>query len=378
MKTGDDLDKRRALLVLNGLPNIGPVTLKHLLDSFENDAVAILNATRKELIGVKGVSDVIADTIAHWRERFDLEREETLLEKHGASNVNFQEADYPPMLKEIYDPPICLYFLGDYRISQPSIAIVGTRRPTLYGRGVAKRLARELAQMGFCIVSGLARGIDSEAHEGALEANGKTVAVLGCGLDIIYPPENLDLYRRIVNSGAIVSEFPFGRRADKQSFPMRNRVISGICLATIVVESNVNGGSMITARFTGEQGRMIFAVPGHIDQASSQGCHQLLRDGATLLNSTEDVIEELRLSGQLELPYAGAGDSETVTKNSLPELDVLESKIAHCFDDGSAHYADAIAELTQLSQSDVASGLMMLELKRVLAKRADGAFEKFH
>ncbi len=375
---GDDLDQRRALFVLNGLPSIGPVTLKHLLDHFENDAVAILNATRKDLLGVKGVSDVIADTIAHWSERFDLVKEESLLEKHGASNVNFQEADYPPMLKEIYDPPICLYFLGDYRIAQPSIAIVGTRRPTLYGRGVAKRLARELAQMGFCIVSGLARGIDSEAHEGALEANGKTVAVLGCGLDIIYPPENLDLYRRIVKSGAIVSEFPFGRRADKQSFPMRNRVISGIYLATIVVESNVNGGSMITARFTGEQGRLIFAVPGHIDQAASQGCHQLLRDGATLLNSTEDVIEELRLSGQLELPYARSANSEARAKNVLPELDPLESKIAHCFDDGSAHYADGIADLTQLSQSDVASGLMMLELKRVLAKRADGAFEKFH
>ena len=378
MKTGDDLDQRRALFVLNGLPSIGPVTLKHLLDHFENDAVAILNATRKDLLRVKGVSDVIADTIAHWSERFDLVKEESLLEKHGASNVNFQEADYPPMLKEIYDPPICLYFLGDYRIAQPSIAIVGTRRPTLYGRGVAKRLARELAQMGFCIVSGLARGIDSEAHEGALEANGKTVAVLGCGLDIIYPPENLDLYRRIVKSGAVVSEFPFGRRADKQSFPMRNRVISGICLATIVVESNVNGGSMITARFTGEQGRLIFAVPGHIDQAASQGCHQLLRDGATLLNSTEDVIEELRLSGQLELPYARSANSEASAKSVLPELDPLESKIAHCFDDGSAHYADGIADLTQLSQSDVASGLMMLELKRVLAKRADGAFEKFH
>ena len=133
------MDQRRALFVLNGLPSIGPVTLKHLLDHFENDAVAILNATRKDLLGVKGVSDVIADTIAHWSERFELLKEESLLEKHGASNVNFQEADYPPMLKEIYDPPICLYFLGDYRIAQPSIAIVGTRRPTLYGRGVAKR-----------------------------------------------------------------------------------------------------------------------------------------------------------------------------------------------------------------------------------------------
>lgn len=357
------MDQRRALFILNGLPSIGSVTLKHLLDHFENDAVAILNATRKELLGVKGVSDVIADTVAHWSERFDLEKEETLLEKHGAFNVNFQEADYSPMLKGIYDPPICLYFLGDYRIAQPSIAIVGTRRPTLYGRGVAKRLAR---------------GIDSEAHEGTLEANGKTVAVLGCGLDIIYPSENLDLYRRIVKSGTIVSEFPFGRRADKQSFPMRIRVISGICLATIIVESNVNGGSMITARFTGEQGRLIFAVPGHIDQAASQGCHQLLRDGATLLNSTDDVIEELRLSGQLELPYAGSANSEARAKNVLPELDPLESKIAHCFDDGSAHYADAIADLTQLSQSDVASGLMMLELKRVLAKRADSAFENFH
>ena len=370
---GDDLDQRCALFVLNGLPKIGPVTLRHLLDCFENDAVAILNSSRREL---EGVSDIISDIIIHWQEHFNYEKEENLLNKHGASIVNFQDSDYPPMLKEIYDPPICLYFLGEYRIVKPSIAIVGTRRPTLYGRGVAKRLARQLAQMGFCIVSGMARGIDSEAHEGALEVNGKTVAVLGCGVDIIYPPDNLELYRRIVKMGAIVSEFPFGRRADKQSFPMRNRVISGICLATIVVESNVNGGSMITARFAGEQGRLLFAVPGHIDQAASQGCHQLLRDGATLLNSVEDVAEELRLSGQLELSLTESAIDKVNLKNTLVELGEVEIKIAHCFDDGSVHYADAISELTQLSQNDVASGLMMLELKRVLAKRADGAFEK--
>lgn len=176
-ETGDDLDQRRALVILNGLPKVGPLTLNHLLLKFENDAVAILNASVKESMRVKGVSNVIADTITHWHDRFDVGKEESLLKKHGASIVNFQGNDYPPLLKEIYDPPISLYFLGEFRIAQPAIA-VGTRRPTLYGRYVAKRLARELAQMGFCIVSGMAPGIDSEAHEGPLEAKGKTVAVL--------------------------------------------------------------------------------------------------------------------------------------------------------------------------------------------------------
>ncbi len=374
----ENLDQRRALFILNGLPTIGPVTLKHLLECFENDAVGILNASRRDLMQVNGVSEVISGAITQWQEYFDLIKEEELLKKHKASFVTFQDDDYPPMLKEIYDPPIGLYFLGEYRIAQPSIAIVGTRQPTLYGRGVARRLARELEQAGFCIVSGMARGIDSQAHEGALEANGRTVAVLGCGTDIIYPPDNLELYRRITETGAIVSEFPFGRRADRQSFPMRNRVISGICLATIVVESNVNGGSMITARFAGEQGRHLFAVPGRIDQASSQGCHQLLRDGATLLNSIEDVIDELRLSGQLELFFDQDSAHNSTGNDPLIGLGEIEIKIAHCFEDGSIHFPDTVTELTQLSQNEVASGLMMLELKRVLAKRADGAFEKVY
>ena len=203
--------------------------------------------------------------------------------KAAATFITPRDVGYPRLLKEIHDPPIGLYRKGVYDFAQPCVAIVGSRRTTLYGQSVAKKLAADLARLGFCIVSGLARGIDTAAHEGALSVGGKTAAVLGCGIDIVYPPENLALYRRIEAEGAILSEFPFGRRADRQSFPMRNRVVAGIAEAVVVVETDVSGGSMITARFAGEQGRLIFAVPGRIDQNTSAGCHQLIRDGATLL-----------------------------------------------------------------------------------------------
>ena len=167
---------------------------------------------------------------------------------------------YPKLLKEISDPPIALYRKGSYDFSRPHIAIVGSRRTTLYGQATAKKIGAQLAQLGFCIVSGLARGIDTAAHEGALSVGGKTAAVLGTGLDVIYPPENLGLYRQIEEHGAVLSEFPFGRRADRQSFAMRNRIVAGMCEATVVIESDVDGGAMITARFAGEQGRLLFAV----------------------------------------------------------------------------------------------------------------------
>ena len=186
-----------------------------------------------------------------------------------------------------------LHRKGGYLFEQPCIAVVGSRRTTLYGQSVAKKLGSDLARLGFCVVSGLARGIDTAAHEGALSVGGKTAAVLGCGIDIVYPPENLDLYRRIVETGAVLSEFPFGRKADKQTFPMRNRVVAGISEAVVVVESDVQGGAMITARFAGEQGRLIYAVPGRIDQPTSHGCHQLIRDGATLFTGIDDILNEL-------------------------------------------------------------------------------------
>jgi DNA processing protein len=289
--------------------------------------------------------------------------------------ITAQDEGYPKMLKEIHDPPIGLYRKGGYLFGQPCIAVVGSRRTTLYGQSVAKKLGAELAQLGFCVVSGLARGIDTAAHEGALSVGGKTVAVLGCGLDIVYPPENLGLYRRIAETGAVLSEFPFGRKADKQTFPMRNRVVSGISEGMVVVESDVSGGAMITARFAGEQGRLIFAVPGRIDQPTSAGCHQLIRDGATLLTSVDDILNELSYLDGLR-PRAITTEGQTsVLEQLLPQLDEKERRVLDCFKGGALLGIDALTLATGLAAHEISAALMMLELKKLVLKRADGTFE---
>jgi DNA processing protein len=400
---GETLSEGQAFLVLNALPNIGPITLNRLLAELGGDPRMVFTAGVRRLEAVRGVGPAISSTIANWTQHFDLAREEERMAKSNVSFVTSREAAYPALLKEINDPPIGLYRKGRYDFAQPCIAIVGSRRTTLYGQSVAKKLGAELARLGFCVVSGLARGIDTAAHEGALSVGGKTAAVLGCGIDIVYPPENLELYRRIEESGAVVSEFPFTRRADRQSFAMRNRIVAGMCAAVIVVESDVGGGSMITAKFAGEQGRLVFAVPGRIDQASSAGCHQLIRDGATLLTSVDDVLSELNyLDGlqpgripakagedaeaEAEAEYAAGGDAEALTKEKeererggggggLAAVTEDEARVLACFAGGEILSLDALAGQTGKSAAELSATLMMLELKRRVAKRADGMFE---
>lgn len=366
------LTRRQAFMVLNGLPGMGPITLNRLLEICDNDPVAVLHASPARLREAKRVGGRVADAIRDWRTHFPLEREEARLARTGATFVTCQDDDYPAALRQIHDPPIGLYFLGKYRFSDRCVAIVGSRRATLYGRAVARKLAGELARLGFCIVSGLARGIDTEAHEGALAAGGRTAAVLGCGLDIIYPPENLELYRRIAEGGAVISEFPFGRRADKQTFPMRNRVVAGLCEAVIIVETDVTGGAMITARFAADLGRLVFAVPGRIDQATSRGCHQLIRDGAVLLTSVDDVLSELNYLGGLRPRPLASDPAEAVAPEDLAED---EAAVYECFRGGGVLSPDAISGLSGRPIAEVTAALMMLELKRLVKKRTDGSFE---
>ena len=366
------LTQRQALLILNGLPHVGPVMLRHLMDVFDGDAVSVLKARQSELMGVKGIGQKAANVLTHWSDHFNLAREEAFMAQRGTHFLTRRDSEYPKMLQEIYDPPIGLYWQGAYRVDRPCIAIVGTRRSTLYGYGVTKKFAMELSRLGFCIVSGMARGTDTAAHEGALEAGGKTIAVFGCGLDIIYPPENLDLYKRIVAQGAAISEFPFGRRADRQTFPMRNRVVSGMCQGVVIVESDAAGGSMITARFAGEQGRVVMAVPGRIDQASSRGCHQLIREGATMVTSVDDILEELRYV-RLEEPVREEYPEEpSVASQQLSEL---EQNVLNCFAGGECISQDALSERLRRSVADLSAVLMGLELKRKIVKRSDGRFE---
>ena len=369
-----ELTERQAFLVLNALPNIGPITLNRLLEELGGDPRAVFTTGRGRIEAVRGVGPVISATIAAWPDHLDLAREEERMAKGSVDFITTRDRAYPRLLKEIHDPPIGLYRKGRYEFDHPCIAIVGSRRTTLYGQGMAKKFGAELARLGFCIVSGLARGIDTAAHEGALSVGGRTAAVLGTGMDIIYPPENLELYRRIEADGAILSEFPFGRRADRQSFAMRNRIVAGMSEAVIVVESDVDGGAMITARFAGEQGRLIFAVPGRIDQNSSAGCHQLIRDGATLLTSVDDVLSELNYLGGLrpaaisEKPaHAAAGRPANLTED--------EARVFECFRGGAMLSPDALAAQTDLSAAQLSATLMMLELKRLIGKRADGTFE---
>jgi len=347
--------------------------MNRLLERFAGDPVAVLDAGKSDLSETSGVKSPAVNSILRWRSLFDLDREKEKAAGLGASFIDREDDRYPALLKEIHDPPIGLYVLGDYDFGLPSVAIVGSRRTTLYGQGVAREMARELASRGICVTSGMARGIDTCAHKGALDTeNGKTVAVLGCGLDIVYPPENIDLYREISRRGAVVSEFPLGRRADKQTFPMRNRLVSGVSQAIVVVESDKAGGSMITARFAGEQGRTVCAVPGRIDQRTSRGCNQLIRDGALLLTSVEDLLEELEYETtlpHLDIPYSGERDSD------IEDLSDQDRALLKLFEGGESLGADEIGRLLNRSSSEISSDLMMLELKGYVAKRLDGCFE---
>ena len=371
----DELTERQAFLVLNALPNIGPITLNRLLAELGDDPRVLLAAGKRELEAVKGVGPVISASLGAWREQIDLAREEERMAKSGADFITTRDAAYPRLLKEINDPPIGLYRKGRYEFGKTCVAIVGSRRTTLYGQATAKKFGAELARLGFCVVSGLARGIDTAAHDGALSVGGKTAAVLGTGIDLIYPPENLDLYRRIeAEGGAILSEFPFGRRADRQSFAMRNRIVAGMCDAVVVVESDVDGGAMITARFAGEQGRLIFAVPGRIDQNSSAGCHQLIRDGATLCTGVDDILSELNYLDGLRPQPIGEKPAD-VAAGKPANLTADEAHVYECFRGGAILAADELATQAGLAPAQLSATLMMLELKRLIAKRADGAFE---
>lgn len=367
-----NLSRRDAFLVLNALPHMGPVTLNRLLEVFGNDPVAILNAGVRALQTTPGVGPAVAEAISQWEKHFNLARELGHLEKTGARFIVPEDSEYPVLLREIHDPPIGLYCLGQPLEDIPSIGIVGSRSCTRYGLEVARKFARELVNMGFCIVSGMARGTDRSAHEGALEAGGKTLAVFGNGLDIIYPPENVDVYRDIRKQGTVLSEFPFGKKANRTTFPMRNRVVSGICQAVIVVETDVSGGSMITARFAMEQNRTVFAVPGRIDMPSSAGCLQLIRDGAVMLTSVNDLLEELGYNAKLKqmgfFPEEDVADKES-------EGEEAKDPLLKALAGGALLDRDTLSKETGIPAQEIASRLMRLELERKIVKRADGRFE---
>src|SRR5262245_34361364 len=286
------MEPREALVALNLIEHVGPVRLRQLLDRF-GDAPAILRASRDQLQRVQGIGEDTAESIATWETKVDLQAELRRAQEFGCQLVIPDDPEYPDLLKQIYDPPIVLYVKGTLLAKDKnSVAMVGSRMTTHYGMEVARKLAYQLAYLGVTVVSGGARGIDSAAHQGALSSKGRTVAVLGTGINLVTPPENADLFQRIAENGAVVTQCPFNRPPDKQTFPIRNRIVAGMTLGTVVVEANLSSGALITANFANEYGRQVFAVPGRIDSPRSKGCHELIKKGAKLCESAEDILTE--------------------------------------------------------------------------------------
>ncbi len=339
---------RDLLIQLNLLPGVGTTRLEGLVRAFESLA-AFRRASVEDLTTLGLPAEEAESLLAEARMR-PVEEEKDRAEAAGLVLVTREDAAYPLPLREVKGAPPVLYQRGEWHPDPdlPAIAVVGTRKPTPYGRQVAQRLGRELAGAGIAVVSGMARGVDGVAHRGALEAQGRTVAVLGCGLDRCYPPEHRALMDAITGSGAVLSEFPMGCPPFAANFPRRNRIISGLVRGVVVVEAAERSGSLITARLGLEQGREVFAVPGPITSPYSRGTHALLRQGARLLGGVEDIFEELNLEsagGETEVPL---GEEERMVLEHLG-LDPVS--------------VDRLVGKTGLPADRLASVLALLEMK---------------
>jgi DNA processing protein len=363
--TDRDLRYWLALKFTEGVGNIG---IRNLLSAF-GTAAAVFRAGPGDLKSVQGINDRAAKNILSFKDWQRVDWELDRAAKQKVSIITAKDALYPRYLLNIYDHPALLYVRGTLRQDDVNIAVVGSRRASTYGKYTTERLSRELAFQGITVISGLARGIDSAAHRGALMARGRSIAVLGSGIDVIYPPENRELYERLSVQGALVSEFPFETPPNAPNFPARNRIISGMSLGVVVVEAGDRSGSLITARLALEQGREVFAVPGSIDASGSRGTHKLIRQGAKLIEGVHDILEEITPqideAGRKRLAKEGPrsarrekGESREVTEKSLDEdhIKVLKMLSAKPLD------ADSLITATGLRAQDIMKILLSLEL----------------
>jgi DNA processing protein len=370
-----DIEKWLKLIRAEG---VGPTTFAKLLKHFGSVDRAS-GASVSELTKIDGIGFKSAEQIARTRGKFDAAAEMELADKLGVWIIHFDDERYPPVLKRIYDPPPVLYIKGSLAGSDNlAIAIVGSRRCSLYGQEQSSRLAHFLGSAGFTIVSGMARGIDTAAHQGALSAGGRTIAVQGCGLANIFPPENKKLFELIAESGACISELPLRYEPLSENFPPRNRIIAGLALGTIVVEAGLYSGALITARAALENNREVMAVPGKVDSPLSKGAHQLLKQGARLVESVEDVTEALGYIGQQLTSHTSEAAQAAAERIETPLFDVSQLKLSEnekvIYDNLSkepAHLEQIIAE-TDLAAGSINAGLISLRLKG-LVKQLPGS-----
>jgi len=345
------------------IEGVGPVRARSLLEHF-GDAPKILSATKYALLRVRNIGEDTAEKISSWEKSVDLAGELKRISDFGCHVLISADENYPAMLREIYDPPLVLYVKGDLTAKDKNaVAMVGSRMTTHYGIETARKLAYQLAYVGVTVVSGGARGIDTAAHQGALSGKGRTVAVLGTGINLVAPPENAELFERIAASGCIMTQFPFNRPADKQSFPIRNRIVAGMTLGTVVVEANLTSGALITANFATEYGRQIFAVPGRIDSPRSKGCHDLIKKGAKLCEGVEDILSEFEYLFPSSNRPPSIGETGVLPALELNENEQKVFTAVRLQDETSI---DEIIRASGLPSSAVSAGLFSLEMKRLV------------
>lgn len=377
------MTQREALIAMNRVSGLGAITVKRMAERF-GSLTSVFEASESDLREISGIGFEKARQFASDLKRVRADEEVERAARSGVTLVTWADEGYPTLLKQIADPPLVLYVAGSVEaLNRPCVGVIGTRHPTVYGRETARRFGFQLAGAGYTVVSGLATGIDTEAHQGAVQAKGRTVAVLGGALDCLFPKENSGLAREMVAAGgAVVSEYPFGRQPDRQTFPMRNRIVSGLCKGVLVVEAPLASGTLITVGQALDQNRSVMAVPGRIDSPASQGCHKLLREGARLVTTADDVIEELqdlmagaaRSRGAAVKPADEGVEPRPVCVLSSEERAVLAQI------DVEGTTVDAVVRGSGFDAGQVGALLVGLQIKRMVrllpgglvARRSDG------
>jgi DNA processing protein len=361
-----------ALVGLNLVMDIGSIRLKRLLEFFGTPQ-NILSASRDKLIKVAGIGEIIASRIVSLDKK-DIDREFFMAKKNNLKILSGDSFDYPHNLRFIYDPPIVLYLKGQL-LPQDSLglAIVGSRQASFYGLSCAEKFSAELAANGFTVISGLARGIDTAAHLGAIKSKSRTIAVIGSGILNIYPRENLVLAEQIASRGAIISEFPLETKPLKQNFPRRNRLISGLSLGVLVVEAARNSGALISADFAMEQGREVFAIPGKVDSQGSFGTNSLIQQGAKLVSGIEDILEEFPFLTARNGPKPGQESEKSL---SSPQGLSCTEELLYNIISTQASSVDEVVQKTGLGISEISLNLLSLQLKKKIRVLAGKLFER--
>ena len=361
------MNRLEACVALNMIPQMGPVRLRRLLEAF-GSAEKILLARTDQLAAIDGITRPLAENIARWQEFSDPSAELKKAAGLGARVITAEDDEYPSALREIHDPPIVLYVRGTItERDRNAVAVVGSRKASHYATECAKKLSFQMAYSGLTVISGLARGIDTAAHQGALAAKGRTIAVIGSGLGRLYPPENAELAERIAASGAVISEFSVDTAPDRQTFPIRNRIVTGMSFGVLVAEAGANSGALISANMAAEQGRTLYAVPGRIDSPAALGSNRLIQQGAKLVITVDDILDDLPLVFREKPDLPAALPVTGLTPEQQKVLEAIGTEETSL---------DSVISTSGLTAAAVSSTLLALEIRRLVKQLPGKRFVK--